>query len=54
MHSFKYKRWLCEWGEETQLFYLYTPEEQEQPKGFRYPEMELETVEMCKQFINSY
>jgi hypothetical protein len=54
MKTFKYKSWLCEWNEEQQMFLLYTPSEQEQPRGFRYPEWEAETKEMCKQFINSY
>jgi hypothetical protein len=54
MKSFKYKNWLCEWSEEQQMFLLYTPDELEQPKGFRQEEFECETKEICKQFIDSY
>ena len=54
MKSFKYKGWLCEWDEEQQMFLLYTPDELEQPKGFRDVEFECETKDFCKQFINSY
>jgi hypothetical protein len=54
MKSFRYKNWLCEWNEAEQMFLLYTPDEMEQPKGFRQEEFECETKEMCKQFINSY
>ena len=52
--SFRYKKWLCEWDKEQQMYLLYTPSEQEQPIGFRNVESECETKEMCKQFINSY
>lgn len=54
MKSFKYKNWLCEWDEESQQFNLYTPDELEQPKGFRYVEMECSTIEQCKEFIRNY
>ena len=52
--NFKYKGWLCEWDKEEQLYKLYTPDEAEQPKGFRDADIELETIEMCKQWINNY
>lgn len=39
---------------ETQQFNLYTPDELEQPKEFRYSEMECSTPEQCKEFIKSY
>lgn len=54
MKSFKYKRWLCEWNEAEQLYYLYTPDEQEQPKGFRYPEYEAQSEKEAKEFISNY
>lgn len=52
--TFKYSGWLCEWNKETQLYSLYTPEELEQPKGFREPDIELSTIEFCKQHIDNY
>jgi hypothetical protein len=54
MKSFRYKNWLCEWDKSGQAYILYTPAELEQPRGFRYPETECETVQMCKEFIDSY
>jgi hypothetical protein len=54
MKNFKYKKWLCYWNDDAQIYILYTPWEIEQPKEFRYPEMELETSEMCKAFIDGY
>lgn len=33
--TFKYKGWLCEWNKEEMQYDLYTPEELEQPRGFR-------------------
>lgn len=50
MKSFQYKKWLCEWNEAEQLFYLYTPDEVEQPKGLRYSETEVQ----AKEFISNY
>jgi hypothetical protein len=52
--TFKYKGWECKWIKSENMFYLYTPEEMEQPAQFRYAECELETAEMCRKFINSY
>lgn len=54
MKSFRYKRWFCEWNEQEQLFYLYTPDEMEQPKGFRNSEAEVQSVIEAKEFINNY
>ncbi len=54
MKSFKYKNWFCEWNEDEQLFYLYTPSEMEEPNGLRYSEMEVGTKEQAKEFINNY
>ena len=52
--TFKYKGWLCEWKAAEGEYYLYTPDEVEQPKGFRVEEFECETKEMCKELINCY
>lgn len=52
--TFKYKGWLCEWNKKEMQYELYTPDELEQPRGFRDIEMELATVESCKQFIDNY
>ena len=54
MKSFRYKGWLCEWVVSEGIFHLYTPSEMEQPKGFRYPESEAQSVEEAKSFINHY
>lgn len=54
MKSFTYKGWLCEWNEDSQAFDLYTPDELEQPRGFRNEETECSTPAQCKEFINSY
>jgi hypothetical protein len=54
MKTFKYKKWLCKWNKDEQMYILYTPEEMEQPSGYRYPEFECSTVEECKSFIDSY
>jgi hypothetical protein len=52
--TFKYKGWECKWVKSEKIYYLYTPEEMEQPALFRHSEIELETADMCKKFINSY
>ena len=52
--TFRYKGWLCEWNKEQMQYELYTPDELEQPRGFRNIETELATVEYCKQFIDNY
>ena len=52
--SFHYKGWLCKYNAEDSMFYLYTPEEMEQPAGFRNCEMELSTPTHAIEFINHY
>lgn len=54
MKSFRYKNWLCEWNEKEQQFYLYTPDEMEEPKGFRYSETEAQSVAEAKEFIDNF
>lgn len=54
MKTFKYKGWLYEWDKSEETFYLYTPEELEQPRGFRYPESETQSEKEAKIFIDSY
>ena len=50
----RYKRWLIQWEESDQMYLLYTPEEMEQPAGFRGSEMEASTIEEAKRFIDNY
>jgi len=50
----KYNGWLIKWNEKEQLFDLFTPEELEQPAGFREVEMQLSTVAEAKVFIDNY
>jgi len=52
--TFRYKGWLCSWNKTESLYYLYTPDEQEQPAGFRTQETECSTQAQCREFINSY
>lgn len=52
--TFKYKGWLCEWHEDEQLYYLFTPDELEYPKDMRTSETEASTIEQAKSFISSY
>jgi hypothetical protein len=52
--TFKYKGWTCEWNNTEQAYLLYTPDEMEQPRGFRQEEFVCETKEFCKQFIDTY
>ncbi|GAB6010825.1 hypothetical protein [Viscerimonas tarda] len=52
--TFKYKGWLCEWDGITEEYNVYTPDELEQPKGYRQAEYECSTKEQCKQFIDGY
>jgi hypothetical protein len=54
MKSFKYKGWYCRWNDSEGLYFLYTPEEMEQPAGFRYYEIECTTKEQCREFIDGY
>lgn len=48
----KYKGWLIQWKKEC--FHLFTPDELEQPAGFRDPETECYSIEQAKQFIDNY
>jgi hypothetical protein len=41
--SFTYQGWLCKYVTNDGLFHLFTPNELEQPAGFRNSEMELST-----------
>ena len=50
----KYKGWLIKWDTEQQLYLLYTPDEMEQPAGFREPETEAATIAEAKRFIDTY
>ena len=52
--NFRHKGWLCQWSDEIQSYVLYTPDELEQPAGFREAEFECNTIDACKAFINSY
>ncbi len=52
--TFKCKGWLCEWNEKTQSYCVYTPDELEQPKGFREPDIEFEKIEYCKSHIDNF
>jgi hypothetical protein len=52
--TFKFNGWLCKWIEKENMYYLYTPDELEQPPGFRNHEFECGTKAGCKEFINSY
>lgn len=52
--SFKYKGWLCEWRKDEQLYYLFTPDELDNPKDMRYQETEISTQREAKEFINNY
>lgn len=52
--SFKYKNWFCEWEKVEQEYHLYTPEEMEQPKGFREYESAVSTKGQAKKFIDNY
>ncbi|MDR1008054.1 MAG: hypothetical protein LBL65_05770 [Campylobacteraceae bacterium] len=54
MKSFKYKGWFCEWDGVEEMYFLFTPEQMEQPKGYRDVEWEIETIENAKAFIDSY
>jgi hypothetical protein len=49
-----YKGWLIKWNKAEELYDLYTPDEMEQPSGFREVDMQLSTVEEAKVFIDNY
>ena len=50
----KYKGWLIQWNDEIEMYQLFTPEEMEQPAGFRDVEWEAETIGFAKQWIDHY
>ena len=52
--SFAYRGWLCKYVTNDGLFHLFTPNELEQPAGFRNPEMEVSTPAQAIEFINCY
>ena len=52
--SFSYRGWLCKYVTNDGLFHLFTPNEQEQPAGFRNSEMEVSTPAQAIEFINCY
>jgi hypothetical protein len=52
--SFNYRGWLCKYKANEGLFYLYTPNELEQPADFRNSEMEVSTLAQAIEFINGY
>lgn len=52
--SMRYKNFGIFWNSEEQEYYVYTPEEMEQPKAFRYPEISTATIQDAKDFIDSY
>ncbi|MCL2290856.1 MAG: hypothetical protein FWC34_09190 [Bacteroidetes bacterium] len=50
----KYKGWAIVWNDEEQLFDLTTPDEMEQPAGFREVEAQFSNVADAKVFIDNY
>ena len=52
--SFSYRGWLCMYVTNDGLFHLFTPNELEQPAGFRNSEMEVSTPAQAIDFINGY
>ena len=52
--SFVHAGWLCKFDANDRLFHLYTPDEMEQPAGFRNSEMEVSTPAQAIEFINCY
>ena len=50
----RYNGWLIKWNEKEQLYQLFTPDEMEQPAGYRVVEMEIATVKEAKVFIDNY
>ena len=49
-----YKGWGIYWNKEEEMYDLYTPEEMEQPAGFRDVEIELGSIDYAKAFIDKY
>jgi hypothetical protein len=52
--SFKYRGWLCKWDDREQMYFVYTPDEAEQPIGYRCSEFECATKKQCREFIDTY
>ena len=52
--SFTYRGWSCAWDSEEEVYRLYTPEEREQPPGFREEEYACASEADCRVFIDSY
>ena len=52
--SLRYKGWLIKWNNDEQLYFLFTPEEMEQPAGFRSHETEVSMMVQAKRFIDNY
>jgi hypothetical protein len=52
--SFMYAGWLCKFNAAEMMFYLYTPNEMEQPAGMRNSEMEASSPMQAIEFINCY
>lgn len=52
--SFSYKGFTCIWNKQIEAYEVFTKDEMEMPKGYRYPEIECETEKICKEFIDSY
>lgn len=53
-NAFRYKRFGVYWNADEQEYDIYTPDEMEQPKQYRYPEISVSTEQQAKDFIDSY
>lgn len=53
-NTIRYKGWAIKFDEQTKLYYLFTPEEMEQPYNFRTSEQQVSTLQQAKAFINNY
>lgn len=53
-NTFRYKRFGVYWNADEQEYDIYTPDEMEQPKQYRYPEISVSTEQQAKDFIDSY
>jgi len=49
-----YKGWQIKWEEKNQIYELFTPDEMEQPAGYRNSEMEVGSILAAKTFIDNY
>jgi len=50
----KYNDWLIKWNEDDELYDLYTPDEIEQPAGYREVDIQLSTIEEAKSHIDNF